>query len=171
MKLSLRCSLVKNDYGTISLLNAFFYLFEKEEMKDVWFQELMRFYLHKTENRERKTIEKWFYDKDMDSSITVGFVNGEEVNDTFIEKIILEKGCIVTSLYLKKYYVLITGIDENYVYVFDPYQDENQQFYNRKIDRHTFFHGIERNGSLGPVRERSCLSLSKSLKIFDYEKH
>lgn len=171
MKLSLRSSLVKEDYGTTSLLNAFLYLFEKEEMKDNWFQELMRFYLHKTENRERKTIEKWFYDKDMDSLVTVIFESGEEVNATFIERAILEKGCVVTSLYLKKHYVLITGIDTNYVYVFDPYRDENQQIYNRKIDRNTFFHGIERDGSLGPVRERTCLSLTKSIKIFDYEKN
>lgn len=171
MKISLRSSILKEDYGIISLYNAFLYLFEKEEIKENWIEELMRFYLHKRQNRERKTIEKWFYDREMDDLITVQFVNGKQVNEAFIEKAILEKGCVLIPIYLKKHYVLVTQIDDNYVYVFDPYEKENQQNYNRKIEKHTFFHGIERDGSLGPVKERTCLYLAKSIKIFDYEKN
>lgn len=171
MQCFLRSSLFKEDYGIVSLYNAFLYLFEKEEIKDVWLQELMRFYLHKSENRERKTLEKWFYDKDMDPLFSTLLVTGKKVNDIFFENAIYSKGCVVVPLYLKKHYVLVTGIDDNYVYVFDPYQKENGEISNRKIERNIFFHGIEKDGSLGPILDRSCLFLSKSLKIFDYERN
>ncbi len=171
MKLSLRSSTLKEDYGVFSLYNAFLYLFEKEEIKDNWIEELMRFYLHKKENRERKSLEQWFYDKDIDPFIFSEFVTGKQVNETFIKQALIEKGCILVPIYLEKHYVIVTKVDTDFVYIFDPYRKETQESYNWKLSKNIFFHGLEKEGSLGPVRERTCLCLFRSIKIFDYEKN
>lgn len=171
MEKSLCVSPFKEDYGITSLYNALLYLLGPEEIEDAYLEDFMRFYIHKRENRERKSIGKWFYEKEKKEPVTAQWVEGKYVEETYIEKVLREKGCVIVPIYKKKKYILVTKIDNQFIYAFDPYKEETEEAYNRKIDKNIFFHSLEKEGALGPVKERTCLSLTKRIKIFDYEKN
>lgn len=99
---------------------------------------------------------------------------GSKVDEELF-KAVLRKGVIVARVQLKvEHYVLVTGLDREFVYFFDPYYIEEEVYdknssiwivnksnnkYNRKVKKIRFFASNKEDFSLGAIDKRECASL------------
>jgi len=135
MKIPLRYQMTEYDCGTTSVMNALSYVFEREEVK----ADLLRIVF-------RHTLDKMGHDGHVgDGGTSAGaldqlahFINdyavenqfpiraehfrGEAVTEELLRFHAGENSAIVTSVYLHSaHYVTITKIENDEVYIFDPY--------------------------------------------------
>ncbi len=83
---------------------------------------------------------------------------------------------IHVTLFGKSHYCLTTGIDANYIYLFDPYYLDETYFddyrmvelvydspfnFNRKVNIKRFNSMTLSDYSLGPIEHRECLIIKK----------
>lgn len=180
------------DYATATLEKALSFLYEREEIP----AEVVRFISLYTldcfdkdgNSKEGGTskaaielVTTWINDycKTHDFSLIAKHLLNEDVNSKELKKC-LSNGCIVLRTYQDcEHYVLITGIDEDYVYIWDPYYiareyyDSDRQIeiifdklfsYNRKVKMSRFLSVTHRDFALGPIHNRECLCLYKQIK-------
>lgn len=147
MKIPLRYQITEFDCGTTSLLNAISYIFNREEIPANLVHEISTY-----------TLDN--FDKDGNefeggtSVISLGFIQHWinqyvtfkkmplkvrllEKDDAILAvdkaaKLFANKGCILASVWLMDvaHYVIITNIDDNFAYIFDPYYVEKDYFSN-----------------------------------------
>lgn len=145
MKVPLRFQITEYDCGTVSLLNALVFLFEREEMPLELVKTIHKYTLdcHTEEGELGKTgkpkelimnLSKWVTDLVNKKDFGVKFtrcVKGE-VNLDSIRSCIKAKGVVFAKTYrchdISEHYVIITSLDESNAYVFDPYYLDERHY-------------------------------------------
>ena len=145
MKIPLRYQNTEYDCGTVSFINALAYLYDREEIPVELIKAIYKYTLD-VENEEgiigkggtsRKHAEllaRYFvkYANSNDNfNIKCKILTKEEVNIDAMKETINNKGVIIARCWQDgEHYVIITKIDENFAYIFDPYYLEENHYYD-----------------------------------------
>ncbi len=190
MKIPLRYQMTEFDCGPTSVQNAISYLFEREEIPAIFMKAVSTYTLDCYDKKGNigqggtsidamKMLYKWFmiYSRKNDFPLECEYYRSESVNFSTIRKALEIGSCIVLRTLLDvEHYILLTGIDKNYVYAFDPYKADKDYYeekievledrlfdYNRKIAISRFkSYAKDTNLSLGPINRRECLIMRKT---------
>lgn len=144
MKIPLTFQITEYDCGTTSLLNALIYLFDREEVPITLLKAIYRYTLDAEgvhgivgeAGTSREAVEKlshWItrYSKTNDFKITCENLERENVTETRIRACLNTGGCVLARCYQTvEHYVLITKMDENFAYIFDPYYVKENYYYH-----------------------------------------
>lgn len=187
MKIPLRFQITEFDCGTVALQNAISYLYEREDIPAELIREINLYTLNCYDDKgalvsDSSSIEKmteWItnYTNQNDFKLSANHYRKEEVNLELVKKCIANKGCVFMGTYLEEcHYVTITDIDDEYVYLWDPYYlDEDyydlnseiiiildQPFkYNRMVKINKFLSSDVTNYALGPIDTRECVCFER----------
>ena len=185
MKNPLRFQVTEYDCGTVALQNALSYLFEREDIPAELIKFISLYTLdcydvdgHSgqggTSIEAMNMICRSINDYSIKNDIGINCIhyNKEDVTLDKIKECIKRNGCVLLRTYLEgDHYVLITDIDDDYVYMWDSYYlDEkyyddvkdvvielNEAFkYNRKVSTGRFISSDVIDFSLGPIEKREC---------------
>ena len=186
MKSPLRYQIATYDCGPISLMNVFGYLYEIEEIPAIIVQTIWRFSLDCFDSKGKlgeggtskcamRLFILWLieYARINSFPIEAYYLRGKEISYEILYRFIKKNGVVVVRCYQSgEHYVLITGVDNNYFYIFDPYyvdkdfmnHDEMVIFdwehpfeYNRIVGKERLFSDTEKDFSLGLVVNRECI--------------
>lgn len=184
MKSPLRYQITEYDNGAVSLLNCLSYLFEREEMPS----ELVRvvsIYSLDTYDKKGKldvnssrnvvfSVARWMDEFALQKNIPLKcvYLKGEDASVYALAECLKNGGCVNVKTYRdgEKHYVMVVAVDDEFVYMFDPYfeskwdyrdskiiqvVDNNPFAYNRKVSIEHFLSNKKQGYSLGPevVRE------------------
>lgn len=187
MKNPLSYQVTEYDCGPTSVMNAMSYLFNRDEISPDIVKNIMMYcldgYNHKGEAYKRGTTDTamWFvahwlnqFGKARKFPIYCEVVSKEEVHITQNSRIVSclqQKGAVVAKVMLGGWhFVLLTDIDDEFVYLFDPYYrqkpftvegieniwDQPKKM-NKKV-RISYFNTISRGYySLGQEEQRECV--------------
>ncbi len=181
MKIPLRFQMTENDSGKTTLLNTISYLFDRENtdndlIKNIYEHSINESNLFKEQeticNYGKKLLNKKKY------NLELNYLVGEEVNLKAFKSLCKQEFCMIVHVYLngKGHYCLVTDIDNNYIYMFDPYYldeiyfDEERMVeiildnpfeFNRKVNLKRFNSMNMSDFALGPVDHRECLIIKK----------
>ncbi len=202
MKNPLRYQMSEYDCGPTTLLNGISYLFEREEIPPELIRNVMLFCLdcygsdgisgkNGTSRTAMLFLSNWLNSFGQAGRLTVSssYLSGEKVwmgTDSRIYDVLRRKGAAVVRLFFDvEHYVLLTGVEENRVYMFDPYYmdpevpyapedilctQEHPFSYNRIVP---FSYLNQENGelySLGPVKDREAVLLFNETSVLTPEK-
>lgn len=187
------------DCGPTSMMNAINYLFHRKDISPDVIKSIMLYcldsynkkgeaYKSGTTNMAMIFLANWLnqFGKVKKWPIQCDVMNGDTIHISQTSKIaecLGQGGCVVAKVMLGCWhYVLLTGIDDKYIYLFDPYyqvkpfnvegiemiKDEPTKM-NRKIAHHIM--NSEGNGyyALGKKEGRECVLLynKKTIKSMD----
>lgn len=188
MKIPLRFQVTEYDCGTASLLNAFSYLFEREEIPVELIKAIFRYTLDAkdkfgnigysgTSGKAIKNLIRWInkYAKSKNFGVTCTILKKDEITIENMIKCLNNHGCIFIHCYfIDGHYVIITKINKKYVYMFDPYylgKDYNSKevkiilnkpfSYNRKVSLKRFLSKTKRDFALGELEKRECVLINR----------
>ena len=191
MKIPLRFQVTEFDCGTVSLLNAFSYLFEREEIPAELVKAIHKYTLDcydedgnigqgGTSKEAINKLTHWItrYANNHNFNVKCERLEGKDVNfDNFI-KCLNKSGCVFArSWQTEEHYIIITKIDKKYAYVFDPYYlDKNEYFldkdvkiilnkpftHNRKVSLKRLFSTTKKDFSLGAIDNRECVLINRT---------
>lgn len=191
MKIPLRFQITEYDCGSVSLLNAISYLFDREKIPAELVRAISIYSLDcyddegnlgnaGTSREAVENLSKWMTDYSNRKNIGISCIHLLKDSVTIEEIYYNMKGSSVILLrtYLSdEHYVLITRIENDFVYMFDPYYVNSNYFendedieiildkpfsYNRKICIRRFNETLPLDFSLGPVDKRECLIISRN---------
>lgn len=190
MKTPLRYQITEFDCGSVSLINCITFLFERNEIPAELVKAISSYTLDcydehgnlgaKGTSREAvKYLTKWIatFSESKDFGISCKYLDGKKVTVNQIKQCIKNGGCINWRTYQTcEHYVTITGIDKDYVYVFDPYYMEGDFYdskkqiaifadrkfdYNRKVKMERFLSEKRQDFALGPVEKREVVLINR----------
>lgn len=190
MKVPLRFQVTEFDCGTVSLLNAFSYLFDRIKIP----AELVRA-IHKytldcydeygnigrggTSREAINRLTHWItrYATDKNFGVKCIRLAEDDVNYEAIKSCIKQKGVIFIRCWQTcEHYVIITNIDNKYSYIFDSYYLNKKYYskdkevrivsskpfsYNRKVKLARLFSETKKDFSLGKMDGRECVLIWK----------
>lgn len=139
MKIPLRFQNTEYDCGTTTLVNALAYLFDREDIPVELLKAIYRYTLDAEDGHKGTSVEamdkltNYFmkYASNNDFGIKCNRYVKEEVTYDVIKKCIDNKGAVVARCYMDcEHYVLITNINEDFTYLFDPYYLEEDYYVN-----------------------------------------
>ena len=185
MKVPLRYQMTEYDCGLVSFLNAISFLFDREEINPELIKYVTQYTLDCQDElgnigkggTSREAIEKLSnflnIQKDKYKIICQSL---KRISIEIITDCLNKNGCVFYRTYIKNYehYVIITKIENQKVYLFDPYYLENNIYietkdikivlnkpfdYNRIITKDILLEEQESDFSLGPVEKRQCVLL------------
>lgn len=190
MKVPLRFQVTEFDCGTVSLLNAFSYLFEREEIPALLVKSIHKYTLDcydengnlgngGTSKEAIKKLTHWItnYANNNDFDIICKRLENSEVNYENIIKCLNNNGVIFARCFqTNEHYVIITKIKGNKAYIFDPYYfdksyyDKDRQVkiilnkpftHNRIVLLKRLFSETRKDFSLGPIDSRECVLINR----------
>ena len=145
MKIPLRYQNTEYDCGTTSFINALAYLYDREDVPVELIKAVYKYTLD-VENEEgivgkggtsRKHAEllaryfSKYANENKDFNISCKVLSKEEVNLEEMKETVDNNGVIIARCFQDvEHYVLITKIDDNFAYIFDPYYLEEDHYYN-----------------------------------------
>ena len=163
MKTPLRYQIVERDSGETSLFNCLSFLFERDEMP-LELIKMISAYSNachdKFGNLEKNEVSEHFmyytagwvrmFAKDKKIPLVSRYYSGGDVDLLKIRKCLLSGGCVNLKSHRQgiRHYVTITSMDDEYMYIFDPYlrlngyylqnsgisiSNDNLFSYNRKV--------------------------------------
>ena len=159
MKTPLRFQVTEFDCGTISLLNAFSYLFERNEIPAELVKAIHKYTLDCYDEfgnlgqggTSKEAIDKlthWItrYANSKNFKVRCERLEQKEVTLEKFKECLKNNGCIFVRCWqLCEHYVIITKIDENYAYIFDPYYlDENEYLNDSKYPLIDYFQKVQK---------------------------
>lgn len=135
MKVPLRFQVTEFDCGSVSLLNAFSYLFEREEIPPELVKAIHKYTLDcytedgrigegGTSREAIKKLATWITDfsKKRDFGVNCTRLEGKEVALDKMRETISRGGVVFIRVHQTvEHYVIITDMDEESAYIFDPY--------------------------------------------------
>lgn len=190
MKIPLRFQVTEFDCGTVSLLNAFSYLFEREELP----AELVRaIHLYTLDCHDEKgnigaggtsreainRLTHWItrYSNQHNFNVKCERLEKDKVTLESFNNCLKNKGCIFIRCHqTTEHYVIITKIDKKYAYIFDSYYLDRKEYdkdkeikivlnkpftHNRKITLNRLFSENKKDFSLGNIEMRECVLINK----------
>lgn len=143
MKVPLRYQNTEYDCGTTSFVNALAYLYDRENIPVELLKAIYRFTLDVegkdgikgkggTSREHAELLSKYFieYANNNDEfDINCETLYGENVTLDKMKKVLDNNGVIIARCYQDcEHYVLITKIDDNFAYIFDPYYLEDDYY-------------------------------------------
>ena len=190
MKTPLRYQITEFDCGSVSLLNCITYLFKREEIPAELVKAISSYTLdcydeygnlgQKGTSREAvQYLSRWItnFSESKDFGVKCKYLAGDDVTLEAIKDCIGSGGCINFRTYQSnEHYVTITNMDNDFVYIFDPYYyseshyknnkhiicELNEPFaYNRKVSMERFLSKHEYEYSLGPIPKRECVLFNR----------
>lgn len=190
MKTPLRYQITEFDCGSVSLLNCITFLFERDEIPAELVKAISSYTLdcydefgnlgQKGTSREAvKYISRWIvnFSESKDFGVKCKYLSCEEVCLEDIKTCLKNGGCVNLRTYQGcDHYVTITKIDENFVYIFDPYyfpegHYRNDRFiegvadeafaFNRKVKLQRFLSKQKSEFALGPIAQRECVLFNR----------
>lgn len=190
MKVPLRFQITEFDCGTVSLLNCFSYLFDREEIPAELVKAINKYTLDCYDSlgnigqggTSREAIDKlshWitkYSNTKSNLNIKCECLEDKEISLNKIESCLKNNGvCFIRSWLYDEHYIIATKIKGKYIYIFDPYYLDvtsykdsqvkiilNKPFtHNRKVTLKRFLSEERKNFSLGPVNGRQCVLINK----------
>lgn len=188
MKNPLRYQITEYDCGPTSLINAFSYLYNREEIPVTLVKGIILYTVDEyvdennaggTSRAAMSLLVDWLmaYAKENDFSLFSKRYEKEEVTLEGITKCIREKGTLVVRLMQEyEHYALLTDIDENFVYFFDSYYLDSPEYddddqvemifdqpfkCNRKVSIKRFMSESDEDFSLGKISNREYIVIKK----------
>lgn len=191
MKVPLRFQLTEYDCGSVSLLNALSFLYEREEIPAMLVKAISLYTLdcydeegnlgHGGTSREAIAgFSKWMkkYCEEHDFGLMCTHLLKENVTMEAIIQCIKEGGCVYIRTFLSdEHYSIITKVSLKYIYLFDPYYlnlkyyDKEKQIkiilnhpfeYNRRVSKKRMNQAEKKDFCLGPIEFRECLLLKRT---------
>ncbi|MDD2378208.1 MAG: hypothetical protein PHD10_05000 [Bacilli bacterium] len=191
MKTPLRFQITEFDCGTIALLNAVSYLFDREEIPAELVRAINLYTLDCYDEKgnlgaggtSRHAIDlltHWITDfaESKNFNIECERLEGELVTLDVLKRCLDQNGVVFIRCWqLCEHYVIITKIDDNDAYIFDSYYlDENyydkdnevkiifdQPFlYNRVVKLNRLLSESKKDFSLGDIAKRECVLIVRS---------
>ena len=191
MKIPLRFQCTEYDCGTTSFINALLYLYDREDIPIEFIKEIYKYTLD-VEDKEGIIGKGWTSRNHAErlARFFVRYANtNEKINikthilcndkvDLINMKSVIERGGVAIARVWQQgeHYVIITKIDENFAYIFDPYYlDEdyyckdsevavvlNDNFtHNRLVKLSRLFDERKVDFSLLPVEDREVILLER----------
>lgn len=187
MKNPLHYQLSEYDCGPTAMLNAISFLFEREEISPVVLRNIMLYCLDSyngegimgksgTSSAAMMFLSNWLngFGKIGQLPVSSSYLSKEDVcigRESRINDALCRGGVVVIRvLYGGGHYVLLTGIQDNGIRLFDPYYtkeefsqegivrvDECPFAYNRIVDEKYFNRETEELYALGPVDDREAV--------------
>lgn len=190
MKTPLRFQITEFDCGTVSLQNAFSYLFERNEIPAELIKAIHKYTLDCYDEfgnlgqggTSREAVNKlthWItrYANSKNFNVVCERLEKEEITLEKLKKCLVNNGCIFVRCWqLCEHYVIITKIDIKYAYIFDPYYLDKNEYdddsdvkiilnkpfsHNRKVSLKRLFSETKKDFSLGIVENRECVLINK----------
>lgn len=190
MKIPLTFQITEFDCGTTSLLNALLFLFDREEIPVSLLKAIYSYTLDAkgehgiigeagTSRTALANLINWIMDyvDENDFGITAINLEQEKVTREAIQSCLDNNGCVLARCYQDvEHYVLITKMDDNFTYIFDPYyvdedyyvKDEevavvlNQPFtHNRLVKTNRLFSQEHADFSLMEIENREVVLINK----------
>lgn len=192
MKIPLRYQNTEYDCGTTSFINALAYLYDREDIPVELLKAIYDFTLDAkgkdgvvgeggTSREKAKELAEFFVEhanKDAQFDISCEVLSGEEVELEKMRKVLDEGGVIIARCWHEgEHYVLITKIDDNFAYIFDPYYFEKEHYiddedvamvfheeftHNRLVKIQRLFSEVEKDFSLFEKNKRSIILINKN---------
>ena len=191
MKTPLRYQITEFDCGSVSLLNCITFLFERDEIPAELVKAISTYTLdcydeygnlgQKGTSREAvQFLSRWIvnFSQAKNFGISCEYLSGKEVTLEKIKKCLKNKGCINFRTYQGcEHYVMVTGIDNDFVYIFDPYYLPEKHYenndsiicvsdfpfsYNRKVKIDRFLSKRKAEFALGPAEKRECVLFNRN---------
>ena len=191
MKIPLRFQITEFDCWTVSLQNAISYLFEREDIPAELIREIALYTLDcydkkwnlwqwGTSRDAVAYLAKWIvaYSKKHDFWLLAIYREWSDVTIDSLKSFLMENRVILLRTYLlgSEHYVIVTKIDDGFVYIRDPYyldawfydNDKDVDIilghifdFNRRISLKRFISHSKKDFSLGPINWRECTLIQK----------
>lgn len=162
------------DCATTSLLNSLKILYKKDEIPITIIRIILRNTLDcknkiigdcGTSKKRMKKICKKInnYSKQINFNLNMKYFNKDMCNINLIKNCINNNGVVIVRSILElEHYYLITGIDDNDIYIWDPYiESQIYNTYNIKLPIKNIDNEEENNYSLGPIHNREIILVIK----------
>ena len=190
MKVPLRYQITEYDCGTVSLLNAFSFLYDREEILALLVKQIHKYMLDcydengnlgngGTSREATLHLTKWIteYTHKNNLDVICKRLTGDIVNFENIYSCLQNSGVVFARCWqTNEHYVIITKIKNKKVYIFDPYYfdrsyyDKDKQVkiifnkpfsHNRIVSFKRFFSENYKDFSLGPNENRECVLINR----------
>lgn len=190
MKVPLRFQVTEFDCGTISLLNAFSFLFEREEIPAALVKSIHKYTLDCYDEEgnigqggtSREAIDKlthWItrYTNEHDFKVKCTHLQQEDITLEKMYECIKNNGCIFLRCWQTvEHYVIVTNMDKKYAYIFDPYYLDKKEYirdkevkiilnkpftHNRKVSLKRLMSESKKDFSFGVVERRECVLINR----------
>ena len=199
MKIPLKYQMTEDDCGSVSLLNCIAFLFEVEEMpleliKLVsaaaidCYDDLGNYKAGDTGRKLITFISKWvdLFATKKGIPLKAKHLSGVNVSPYEIAKCLKERGCVFmrTIQSNKEHFVMLTAIDDNFVYLFDPtfkladsYKgNKSIEFisghpftFNRRVRLEHFLDEVPKEFALGPMEKREVVLFDRDDSILAHQ--
>ena len=198
MKSPLRYLVTEFDTGAVSLINGLSFLFEREEMPAELLRAIQIYSLDsynakgqidKTSSRNVVfSVSKWVnaFAKQKNIPLKCKYLKADDVTIYEIVDCLKQNGCVFLKTYLggAKHYVILTAMDNEYIYMFDPYFKpnvsekyknvihiihDNPFAFNRRVSLEHFLTEKKSDLSLGVVAEREMVLFFRDDNAFARE--
>ena len=187
MKNPLHYQLSEYDCGPTAMLNAISFLFEREEISPVVIRNIMLYCLDcyncegimgksGTSSAAMMFLCNWLngFGKIGQLPVSSSYLSGKSVSvgkESLINDALCRGGAVVVRLYFEcAHYVLLTGVENEKILMFDPYYvedpftekgitivDDQPFWYNRIVDEELFNRESTELYALGPVEGREAV--------------
>lgn len=193
MKIPLRFQVTEFDCGTVSLLNAISFLFERKEIPAELVKAIHKYTLDCYDEfgnlgqggTSREAINKlthWItrYANSKNFNINCERLEKEFVTLEKIKNCLNNNGCVFIRCWQAcEHYAIITKINNKYAYIFDPYYLEKEAYkrdnqvklilnkpftHNRKVTLKRLFSETKQDFSLGLIEKRECVLINRTDK-------
>lgn len=191
MKVPLRFQVTDFDCGAVSLTNAFSYLFEREEIPAELIRGINQYTLDcydkdgnlgqgGTSREAINMLARWitnFANSKEDFNVVCSYYDKEQVTLELLKTGIKNNSVLfVRCLQSVEHYCIITNIDDEYTYFFDPYYFDEDYYnndtdiemvfdkpfhYNRKVKIERLFSESRKDFSLGKIDKRECVIIKR----------
>ena len=191
MKIPLRFQITEFDCGTVSLQNAFSYLFEREEIPAELVKSIHRYTLDCYDEQgnlgqggtSREAINKlthWItrYANSKNFKVRCERLEKDEITLEKMQECLKNNGCIFVRCWqTQEHYVIITKIDKRYAYIFDPYYLDKKEYdrdnqvkiilnkpftHNRRVTLKRLFSNTKKDFALGEIERRECVLINRT---------
>lgn len=189
MKVPLRFQVTEFDCGTVALLNAFSYLFEREEIPAEIVRAIHDYTLDcydeggrmgegGTSREAVRMLSRWIVNFSKSKNFGVEcklYDDGFSIE--MMRKTIRENGVLFIRTWQEvEHYVIVTDIDDEYAYIFDSYYLEANEYddsrsieiildqpfkYNRKVKLSRYLSEQKTDFALGPVEKREIVVIRR----------
>ena len=190
MKIPLRFQITEFDCGTVSLQNAFNYLFNREEIPAELVKAIHKYTLDCYDEKgnigqggtSREAINKlthWItrYANSHDFDVVALRLEKDSITENAMRDCINKGGCIFLRCYQEsEHYVIITKMTKDKAYIFDPYYLDKDYYdsdndvkivinkpfsHNRVVSLKRIFSATKQDFAMGPIEGRECVLINR----------
>jgi hypothetical protein len=190
MKVPMRYQNTEYDCGTTSFVNAIAYLFDREDVPVELLKAIYRYTLDVetegiigkggTSRTHAEMLAKYFVkfaNETKGFNLKCKILSKDQVNLDDMKKCLDNNGVIVARCWMEvEHYVIITKIDDNFAYLFDPYYLDEDYYYgddevaialhqtfthNRVVKLTRLMSEEYKDFSLLPVNDREVILINK----------